>query len=129
MDLNEPIGADVNVDTTPSSNLNEPVGEDINVSSGVTGAETAGGVSLDVVPESNFFDLLDAVLPDADTTLEFLNNPAVSIATGVVGDDFGNYKDGVTQILDNMTRENLRIENVLSERFGDKYAGEDAAGS
>ena len=127
MDLNEPVGTDIDVEATPSSNLNEPVGQDINISSGVTGAETAGGVSLDVVPESSFFDLVGATIPDADSILGFATSPLISTATAKEG-EFGAYTDGVNEILDNMAKENLRIESVLSERFGDKYAGEDVIG-
>ena len=127
MDLNEPVGTDIDVEATPSSNLNEPVGQDINISSGVTGAETAGGVSLDVVPESSFFDLVGATIPDADSILGFATSPLISTATAEKG-EFGAYTDGVNEILDNMAKENLRIESVLSERFGDKYAGDDAIG-
>ena len=127
MDLKEPIGTDIEVDKTPSSNLNEPVGQDINISSGATGAKTAGGVSLDVVPESNFFDLVGAIIPDAERVLEFATSPSLSILSAKEG-EFGAYTDGVNEILQNMAKENLRIENVLLERFGDKYSGEDAIG-
>ena len=60
--LNEPQGKDINVTTTPSSSLNEPVGQDIVTTSGVTSAKTAQGTSLEVVPESSFFDLLSKLL-------------------------------------------------------------------
>ena len=79
--LNEPQGKDINVTTTPSSSLNEPVGQDIVTTSGVTGAKTAGGTSLEVVPESSFFDLLKAVAPDAETTLSFMTQPGLTMAT------------------------------------------------
>jgi len=127
MDLKEPIGTDIEVDKTPSSNLNEPVGQDINISSGVTGAKTAGGVSLDVVPESNFFDLVGAIIPDAESILEFATSPVLKSYALKEG-EFGAYTDGVNEIVENMAKENLRIENVLLERFGDKYSGKDAIG-
>ena len=125
--LNEPQGTDINVTTTPSSSLNEPVGQDIVTTSGVTSAKTAGGISLDVVPESSFFDLLKAVAPDAETTLSFMTQPGLTMATTKEG-EFGEYTEGVNTILRNMKLENQRVEDVLKERFGDKYSGRDEIG-
>ena len=127
MDFNEPTGEDINVTTTPSSFLDEPVGEEIVVSEGATGAKTAGGISLDVVPESNFFDLVGAIMPDAGSILEFATSPSGSIMTAPEG-EFGKYTEGVDTILKNMALENQRIEDVLQEKFGDNYLGEDAVG-
>jgi len=125
--LNEPQGTDINVTTTPSSSLNEPVGQDIVTTSGVTDAKTAGGISLDVVPESSFFDLLKAVAPDAETITSFMTQPGLTMATTKEG-EFGEYTEGVNTILRNMRLENERVENVLQERFGDKYSGRDEIG-
>ena len=124
--LNEPQGTDINVTTTPSSSLNEPVGQDIVTTSGVTDAKTAGGVSLDVVPESSFFDLLKAVAPDAETIMSYMTQPGLTAMT--TEGEFGEYTEGVNTILRNMRLENERVENVLQERFGDKYSGKDELG-
>ena len=124
--LNEPQGTDINVTTTPSSSLNEPVGQDIVTTSGVTDAKTAGGVSLDVVPESSFFDLLKAVAPDAETIMSYMTQPGLTAMT--TEGEFGEYTEGVNTILRNMRLENERVENVLQERFGDKYSGKDQLG-
>ena len=125
--LNEPQGTDINVTTTPSSSLNEPVGQDIVTTSGVTSAKTAQGTSLEVVPESSFFDLLKAVAPGAETTLSFMAFPGLTMATTKEG-EFGEYTEGVNTILRNMKLENQRVEDVLKDRFGDKYSGKDEIG-
>ncbi len=127
MQFNEPTGTDINVSNTPTSSLNEPVGEEITISEGATGAKTAGGISLDVVPDSNFFDLLGAIMPDSGNFLDFATSPALSMMTKPEG-TFSKYAEGIDTILNNMALENQRIENVLQEKFGDNYSGKDAIG-
>lgn len=127
MEFNEPTGTDINVSNTPTSSLNEPVGEEITISEGSTGAKTAGGISLDVVPDSNFFDLLGAIMPDSGNFLDFATSPALSMMTKPEG-EFNKYAEGIDTILNNMALENQRIENVLQEKFGDNYLGKDAIG-
>ena len=127
MELNEPTGEDINVSNTPTSSLKEPVGEEITISEGATGAKTASGISLEAVPDSNFFDLLDAIMPDSGNFLDFATSPALSMMTKPEG-EFNKYAEGIDTILNNMALENQRIENVLQEKFGDNYLGKDAIG-
>ena len=123
----EPTGEDINVTTTPSTIFNEPVGEDIIDEAVKPEAKTDGGISLEAVPDSNFFDLLKAVSPNATSTIDFLTNPSFSTATAEEG-AFGKYSDGINTILKNMTLENQRIENVLQEKYGESYLGKDEMG-
>ena len=123
----EPTGEDINVTTTPSTIFNEPVGEDIIDEAVKPEAKTDGGISLEAVPDSNFFDLLKAVSPNATSTIDFLTNPSFSTATAEEG-AFGKYSDGINTILQNMTLENQRIENVLQEKYGESYLGKDEMG-
>ena len=127
MEFNEPTGTDINVSNTPTSSLKEPVGEEITISEGSTGAKTASGISLDAVPDSDFFDLLGAIMPDSGNFLDFATSPALSMMTQPEG-EFNKYAEGIDTILNNMALENQRIENVLQEKFGDNYLGKDAIG-
>ena len=66
-------------------------------------------------------------MPDAGSILKFAKSPSGSIMTAPEG-EFGKYTEGVDTILKNMALENQRIEDVLQEKFGDNYLGEDAVG-
>tara|TARA_R110001599_G_scaffold52504_1_gene146682 strand:+ start:2340 stop:5321 length:2982 start_codon:yes stop_codon:yes gene_type:complete len=123
----EPTGEDIDVATTPSTIFNEPVGEDIFDKNVKPEAKTAGGISLEAVPDSNFFDLLKSIAPSASSTMDFVTNPALSILSAEEN-SLGNYAEGINTILQNMTLENQRIENVLLEKYGDSYSGENQVG-
>lgn len=123
----EPTGEDIDVATTQSTIFNEPVGEDIFDKNVKPEAKTAGGVSLEAVPDSNFFDLLKSIAPSASSTMDFVTNPALSILSAEEN-SFGNYAEGINTILQNMTLENQRIENVLLEKYGDSYSGVNQVG-
>ena len=123
----EPTGEDINVTTTPSTIFNEPVGEDIIDEAVKPEAKTDGGISLEAVPDSNFFDLLKSIAPSASSTMDFVTNPALSILSAEEN-SLGNYAEGINTILQNMTLENQRIENVLQEKYGESYLGKDEMG-
>jgi len=123
----EPTGEDIDVATTPSTIFNEPVGEDIFDKNVKPEAKTDGGISLEAVPDSNFFDLLKSIAPSASSTMDFVTNPALSILSAEEN-SFGNYAEGINTILQNMTLENQRIENVLLEKYGDSYSGVNQVG-
>ncbi len=127
IEFNEPTGTDVDATSPPTTAFNEPVGTDIIDKTVKPEAKTAGGVSLETVPESGFFDLLKAITPSGSSVLEFATSPTVSMFTKQEG-EFGEYTEGINTILKNFALENQRIEDVLKEKFGDKYSGQEQVG-
>ena len=75
IEFNEPTGTDVDATSPPTTAFNEPIGTDIIDETVKPEAKTAGGVSLETVPESGFFDLLKAITPSGSSVLEFATSP------------------------------------------------------
>ena len=87
--------------------------------------KTIGGTSLLEVPDSDFFSLLDAVVPDAETVTDFMAYPGYFSYT-VAPEKIEGYPEGIDKVLISMKQEQDRVENVLKDILGDKYQGTDA---
>ena len=84
--------------------------------------KTPQGTSLVEVPDSDIFSLLDAVVPDASTTSDFLSSPLLFSYT-VLPEKVEGYKEGIDKVLVSMKQEQDRVENVLKDVLGERYQG------
>ncbi|HCI71109.1 MAG TPA: hypothetical protein DHV30_11140, partial [Balneola sp.] len=84
--------------------------------------KTTQGTSLLEVPDSDVFSLLDAVVPDASTTSDFLSSPLLFSYT-VLPDKVEGYSEGIDKVLVSMKQEQDRVENVLKDVLGERYQG------
>ena len=84
--------------------------------------KTPQGTSLVEVPDSDIFSLLDAVVPDASTTSDFLGSPLLFSYT-VLPEKVEGYTDGIDKVLVSMKQEQDRVDNVLKDVLGERYQG------
>ena len=87
--------------------------------------KTPQGTSLVEVEDSDVFSLLDAVVPDASTTADFMMDPVLFSYT-VLPEKIEEYTEGIDKVLISMKQEQDRVENVLKDVLGERYQGVNA---